>query len=622
MPHRQHITSEFSLGWVNAFSDDKIKDGAASDVLAWRCLEDRISLTGGYQQVGEDTPTAATQNIFSATKPDGTLVLWKKNGAKLYAKDGSAAWSEVGSSLFGTAAASDICSFVLWESFNGSWVFVSSPNSSLWKIPVANPTSTVEYPAAGYKGYLAIIKSRLWVWNWPTDGGSADLTGFQGSYQPPADIGDAHYTAVAAESIGTGNGATVTFTDTLNFKAGGATRNCFSVSVTDGTETFTDNGSGTLTSSAGGTGTINYATGAISVTFDAAPANLQSVTADYTWENEASGGLADFSTLSATAGDGMAHYLRQDTGGAMRQAYEFNGQAYCVHERAVYRVTFDEYGDPNSNLVWRTGAGTSRVLGAIPTAEGIYFIDDSDPEKPNIRVITLDQKNQAEVICPSITDEKLDLSGWTVTALGRHSNLIVAAAEEPTGEDRLLALERRLGSWTKHPYPATCFTSYGDDLVHGDSAGYAWTTFDGTDADGFTPTNYWEGAQSEVGYTGLKRIKALWLGGNIAPSQQVTVSVSNDDGGYAELGTLSGDGSYVIGELLGEIGADEIGTIELGGSEGDTMRPFRVSFPYTPDRFATSKVRVEATGVGGVEINEIVHHAVKHHGKRLPTKFR
>jgi len=622
MPHRQHKISDFNLGWVNAFSETKIKDGAASDVLAWLCLDDRIKLSGGFQQVGTDTPTAATRNLFAATKPDGTKVIWKKNGAKLFSKDGTAAWVEVGSDLFGASAASDICSFVLWESFNGSWVWISSPNSSLWKIPVANPASVVAYPSAGFKGYLALIKSRLWVWSWPTTGGSPDLTGFQGSYQPPADIGDAHYTDVVAESIGTGTGAQTTFTDTLNFKAGGATRNCFSVSATDGVETFADTGSGTLTGSAGGTGTINYATGAISVTFAAAPANLAAITSSYTWENEASEGLADFSVLSTTAGDGKAHYLSQPTGGAMKQAYEFNGQAYCVHERAVWRITFDEYGDPTTNLVFRSGSGTSKVLGAVPTSDGIYFLDDSDPDKPNIRVITLDLKNQSEVICPSVSDSHLDLTGWSLNAMGKYNDRIVVAATDPDGVARTLALERRLGSWSKHPYPATCFTQYGDDLIHGDSAGYAWTTFDGTDADDFTPDNNWTSGQSELGYSGLKRVKALWLGGSISASQEVTVEVANDDGDYATLGTLSGDGSYVTGETSGSIGADQIGEVELGASDGDRLRPFRVAFPYTPDRFATSKVRLTATGAGDIEIQDIVHHGVKYHGKRLPTKFR
>lgn len=43
------------------------------------------------------------------------------------------------------------------------------------------------------------------------------------------------------------------------------------VAVTDGTEAFTDDGAGVLTGGAGGAGTVNYTTGLIDVTFNAAP---------------------------------------------------------------------------------------------------------------------------------------------------------------------------------------------------------------------------------------------------------------------------------------------------------------------------------------------------------------
>ncbi|NVM24255.1 MAG: IPT/TIG domain-containing protein, partial [Desulfobacterales bacterium] len=53
-------------------------------------------------------------------------------------------------------------------------------------------------------------------------------------------------------------------------------------------ETFTDNGNGTLTSDAipAGTGTINYVTGAVSVTFNTAPFLDTDVTADYSYYEE------------------------------------------------------------------------------------------------------------------------------------------------------------------------------------------------------------------------------------------------------------------------------------------------------------------------------------------------
>lgn len=48
------------------------------------------------------------------------------------------------------------------------------------------------------------------------------------------------------------------------------------ISVTDGTETFTDDGFGGLAGDAGGSGQVNYQTGEVSVTFNAAPADAAS----------------------------------------------------------------------------------------------------------------------------------------------------------------------------------------------------------------------------------------------------------------------------------------------------------------------------------------------------------
>ena len=94
----------------------------------------------------------------------------------------------------------------------------------------------------------------------------------------------AHYeydaSAVSGESVGTGDGSTKTFAGTLAAIKDHVKRG--TLSFTDGTETFSDNEDGTLTGDAGGTGTIDYYTGAYSITFNTAPTNGQGVTAAYT----------------------------------------------------------------------------------------------------------------------------------------------------------------------------------------------------------------------------------------------------------------------------------------------------------------------------------------------------
>jgi len=82
---------------------------------------------------------------------------------------------------------------------------------------------------------------------------------------------------VEDEDLGDGGGIEATFTGTLiehPIVIG-------SLEITDGTETFEDLGDGTLYGDGGGTGTIDYETGAYSVTFDAAPAIGDDILADY-----------------------------------------------------------------------------------------------------------------------------------------------------------------------------------------------------------------------------------------------------------------------------------------------------------------------------------------------------
>jgi hypothetical protein len=79
------------------------------------------------------------------------------------------------------------------------------------------------------------------------------------------------------ENIATGNGTVGPYTGNINtipIVAG-------SFAPTDGTETFTDDGAGVLTGSAGGTGTINYTTGAFSVTFGAVVPAATVISATY-----------------------------------------------------------------------------------------------------------------------------------------------------------------------------------------------------------------------------------------------------------------------------------------------------------------------------------------------------
>jgi len=83
--------------------------------------------------------------------------------------------------------------------------------------------------------------------------------------------------AVSDEQIATGTGITGPYAGVLGFfpiQAG-------SLQISNNVEVFLDDGLGTLIGGAGGTGTINYTTGAFSVTFNSAVTIGQPILADY-----------------------------------------------------------------------------------------------------------------------------------------------------------------------------------------------------------------------------------------------------------------------------------------------------------------------------------------------------
>lgn len=84
------------------------------------------------------------------------------------------------------------------------------------------------------------------------------------------------------ESVGTGDGATQAFTANLSFTPVVPG----SVVITDGVSTVTDDGAGGVTGDASA-GSVNYANGAVSVTFNTAPASGVALTVSYSYDMEA-----------------------------------------------------------------------------------------------------------------------------------------------------------------------------------------------------------------------------------------------------------------------------------------------------------------------------------------------
>lgn len=179
--------------------------------------------------------------------------------------------AEVGSNLLPTAADGEDVWFAPYPNLAGAFVYCGSR-----KIPTANPASAVDQSINNFRwGIFRIGRGRaLSGRRNGTTAGNKDDTGAYLSQIDKALLSD--YTQVTAEGVGA-SGST-TYSGTLTQRTG--VRTVMYVAIKEaGGETLVDDRKGSLVGDQGSTGTINYATGAYSVTFNHTTAGA--MTADY-----------------------------------------------------------------------------------------------------------------------------------------------------------------------------------------------------------------------------------------------------------------------------------------------------------------------------------------------------
>jgi len=301
MAYRIKPYETFTKGLVTHIADEKLTDEAASEARNFLDLGDRIELMRGSVRIADEGDTSGeVGGLFTGTDIEGTEYLFKKQGTKLLRYDADAdVWNTV---ITGLTTGEDM-SFAPYRTPAGSFMYASSPTSGLYRINMANPDSYVDLydSAKNFKGWITIHANRMWLWG---------NVGYETILYLSWIDNDYPYAEITGESVGTGDGVTKTFTGTTAQPLVVGR----SVVVTDSTETFTDNGNGVLTGSAGGTGTINYTTGAYSVTFFVAPGGSQPITIDYPYETPKVEGIADFTYSSPTRLAGEGSFFTQFQG--------------------------------------------------------------------------------------------------------------------------------------------------------------------------------------------------------------------------------------------------------------------------------------------------------------------
>ncbi len=628
------LLEDFSIttfrGTNTAVKDIKaLKPGISPDSLNWITGKegDHIELRRGYARLGAtDAGTGKVTGLGVGIRYDGTEIVHYSHGRKVkYYDVATDDMIEVGSNLLPLAADGEDVWIRPYQNLAGAFKYIGSPNSGIYKIPEANPGSAVDQSVNDYRfGVFHVGQSRAFAGQRNgTTAGNRDKTGLYLSYIDRALLSS--YTQVTGEAYGTGDGSTTTFLHTLTDITG--VRTAMYPSITDTVETFTDDRNGGMIGSLGGTGTINYATGAVSVTFATAPANSQAITCSYYWENSVSGG----GILTFTVGgNGQGKVFRQDDGGGNIMAiFNLSTIEYCFHLLKTWQFTSSLDDTQSTNLPYRN-IGIPYPDAAYQTPEGILFADLSRPADPKFRRLQVLQGTNSTTIEPRPISDALDLSGYgfdycVAYRWGDYEIFCVQEKVNGTANafNSVMWVHNVVSdAWDRLNYFASKLAQYEGTLIAGDSvSNNVNTLFSGFDEDGDVIENYWTSSDLDLRYQGLKTCRRMVLSGLIQKDQSIQVSVSYDGGAFSDLYTIEGDGSYVDTGVNTNIGAPTLGSKTIGSGGSTTAHPFELDFPMNSDRFVYVRVKFEALGIGYASVNEVTFKDIRDKGrKNLPTR--
>lgn len=611
---REFLVKNLNKGTITKIEDFSIPEEAASSSLNWLTLGDHIELAGGYSVVGTENGAGKITGLGIGEKVDGTTQPFRTRGQKIeYYNSSTEDWAESGTNQLGADADGEDTSITFYTSLAGYQAWISSPNSGLYKIMLANPASVKDLSdAAGvYRGFVDAQNGRLHLWNRRNN-----KNYLYGSWIDAQD--STVYTDVSAEAIGAAPGPS--YSGTLAAVTGD--RTCFNVVFTDGTSTMTDDKNGAFTGD--GTGTINYATGAYSITFDVP--TVAPVTADYSWEDSGDDGLADFTFTTPIRIAGEGFFLPQPTGGDLLSVLPYRTEFYCLHKNAAWLFEMPVDDLYPTNQIFRQNIGMPSTRAAVATGDGIYYVDNSNPSEPRFKLLTLESAN--DQVIPTEYSFNVDLSSYNFSSavMFQWGDYILTACRtsDSTVNNRLIAYHKVWKSFD--------FTDYFVSVL-ADNAGALWAgesstdnvvqLFTGFSANGSLINNFWEGKLTKLEIEQLKKCKRLTIVGQIAQPQTIDVQVSYDGGSFTSIGTIAGTGSYVDVSIAATVGSPQVASAEVaGGGNGieayNYIREFRLRSP----KFDEVKIRFEATGVGYASVSEISFYDIKTYGQKNLTAYR
>ncbi|HPQ42936.1 MAG TPA: hypothetical protein PKZ42_01815 [Syntrophales bacterium] len=595
----------FGQGTINVIGSELIKDGAASASRNFITYLDRIELTRGRKIIGaEESGNNPVKGLWAIEKPDGTWLLLRKIGTDLQYLDSDDVWQDIKTDF----TASEELSFANSFTPAGRQVWFCCADG-LFKLYPSSPTSVIDLTDdtknPKVRSKILIEKSRMIAW-----GHEDDPTGLRFSKVDR----DSNYTEVTDEAIGASGSKT--YTGTLDHTQ------MFGLVITDGTQVVTDDKNGNLTGD--GTGTINYATGEYSVTFNAT--TTDAVTASYLYENSNTNGLSDF-TYSSPRAAGEGNIQRQDAIGTIsKNVISFANQFFTLQDRGSYNVQIDSDDTTWNNDPFRTQIGTPTWKASIPVADGIIFVDTYDEDNPKLRMLAYDKYN--ELIIPyELSKDKFDMSAYEYDqcAMGKKGDLVLISCRtsNSTVNNRTIVYNMKNGTFDVLTNGYTCFIEADNKLYAGDSLSpNVYEILSGYDDDGFEIEGEWEGKNDNLNTEQLKKVKRFQIEGYISKEQATEIWASYDNDEYELLGTINGNGEYVDkgGSIL--VGEQLVGEQKVGDGPVLEVYHYLAEIKIMTPKFQRVKPKFVPTGLGYFDFRKYKFSDIRTKGHKLPKKYR
>lgn len=439
-------------------------------------------------------------------------------------------------------------------------------------------------------------------------------------------------TAVDITSAGTG---TVTCNVVADFVgASGSTTysgtlkkgQVFGLMFTAGAQIAIDDKNGALGGQVGTTasGTINYATGAFSVTFGTT--TTAECYVSYLYEDPTNGGLADF-TYSATRLAGEGVIMRQDASGTRNlSVLPFDNKYYSIQDKGSFRLTIDPTDTVFTNEIFNLNVAAAAERAVIAVSDGIVFVDVSDPAKPKLRKLSYDQLGDKVLPFDLSVNFKMDGFYFDKAAMIQFGNYIVFSCRttDSSINNRCVFYHILNKSFDVMLNGYNMFTIANNKLYGGDSSSpNVYELVSGFDDLDFTINAEWIGKNDDMDTEQLKKLKQLFVEGYIAKNQSYDVYLSYDKDAFTKVGSISGSGSYVQSANAVTVGSALYASQDYGG-EGDGTVAFyyKHRFKIQTPKFSRLRIKFVPTGIGYLSITEFKYSDIRLKGFKTLKKYK